>query len=64
MDRDRDDEEAEQALFNIIAGGEDDGSHFLNDYGEGMKLDRRDEWQTNNDDEENVGPLTKSGEVY
>ena len=39
MDRGRDDEEAEHALFNIIAGGEDDGSQFLNDSGEGMELD-------------------------
>jgi hypothetical protein len=29
-----------------------------------MELNWRDEWETNNDDEENVGPLTKSGEVY
>jgi len=63
MDRGRD-EQAEQALLDLIAGGEDDGSEFLNDSGEGMELERRDEGQTNNDDEENVGPLTKSGEVY
>ena len=63
MDRGRD-EQAEQALLDLIAGGEDDGSEFLNDSGEGMEVERRDEGQTNNDDEENVGPLTKSGEVY
>ena len=63
MDRGRD-EQAKQALLDLIAGGEDDGSEFLNDSGEGMELERRDEGQTNNDDEENVGPLTKSGEVY
>ena len=64
MDRSRDDEQAEQALLDLIAGGEDDGSEFLNDSGERVELERRDEGQTNNDDEENVGPLTKSGEVY
>ena len=68
MDRARDDEQAEQALFDIIAGGggagEDDGSQFLNDSGEGVGLESREEGQTNNDDEENVGPLTMSGEVY
>jgi len=63
MDRGRD-EQAEQALLDLIAGGEDEGSEFLNDSSEGMELERRDEGQTNNDDEENVGPLTKSGEVY
>ena len=64
MDRSRDDEQAEQALFDLIAGGEDDGSQFMNDSGEGMELEPRDEGQTSNDGEENVGPLTKSGEVY
>ena len=60
MDRGRDDE-GEEILFNIINEGEDNGSHFLNDSGEGMEeLDRRDECQTNS----GVGPLTKSGEVY
>ena len=63
MDRGRD-EQAEEALLDLIADGEDDGSEFLNVFGEGMELERRDEGQTNNDDEENVGPLTKSGEVY
>jgi hypothetical protein len=62
MDRGRDNEE--EALLNIIAGGEDDGSQFMNDSGEGMELVRRDEWETNNHDEEIVGSLTKSGEVY
>ena len=50
--------------MDIIADGEDNGSQFLNDSVEGMELERRDEGQTNNDDEENVGPLTKSSEVY
>ena len=58
---DRDDE---QAIFDLIAGGGDDGSQFLNDSGEGIDLEQRDERQTSNDGEENVGPLTKSGEVY
>jgi hypothetical protein len=59
------DEQAEQTLLDLIAdGGEDDGSQFLNDSGEGMELERGDEGQTNDDDEENVGPLTKSSEVY
>ena len=60
-DRGRDDE---QAMFDLIADGEDDGSQFMNDSGEGMELEPRDEGQTSNDGEENVGPLTKSGEVY
>jgi len=60
-DRGRDDE---QAIFDLIAGGEDDGSQFLNDSGDGLELEPIDEGQTNNDGEENVGPLTKSGEVY
>ena len=60
-DRGRD---GEQAMFDLIAGGEDDGSQFMNDSGEGMELEPRDEGQTSNDGEENVGPLTKSGEVY
>jgi len=58
------DEEAEQFMFDIIGDREDDGSQFLNDSGSGMELERRDEGQTNTDDEENVGPLTKSSEVY
>ena len=68
MDRARDDEQAEQTIMDLIAcgggAGEDDGSQYLNESGEGMELERRDEGQTNNDDEENVGALTKSGEVY
>ena len=63
----RDDEEE---LFKIIQegeahddggddGGAEDGSQFLNDAGEGMELEARDEGQTSN-----VGALTKSGEVY
>jgi hypothetical protein len=59
--RGRDDE---HAIFNLIAGVEDDGSQFLNDSSEGMELELRDEGQTSNDGEENVGPLTKSGKVY
>ena len=40
MDGDR---ENEELMMNLIAGGEDDGSQFLNDSGEGMEeLDRRD----------------------
>jgi hypothetical protein len=38
MDRGRDDEE--EALLNIIASGEYDGSKFMNDFGEGMELDQ------------------------
>ena len=68
MDRARDDEQAEQAIMDLIAcgggAGEDDSSQYLNESREGMELEPRDEGQTNNDDEENVGPLTKSGEVY
>ena len=65
MDRGRD-EQAEQALLDLIAGGEDDGSEFLNDSGEGMELENVEglELQTSTDCDENVGPLTKSGEVY
>ena len=62
----------EEEVFYIIRrpeggaedGGAGDGSEFLNDSGEGMELERRDEGQTNNDDEENVGALTKSGDIY
>ena len=47
-------------------GGGDDGSQFLNDSGEGMELENveRRELQTSTDCDENVGPLTKFGEVY
>jgi hypothetical protein len=48
-------------------GGPDDGSQYLNESGEGMELERRDEAQTStdcDDGSQNVGPLTKSGEVY
>jgi hypothetical protein len=67
------DRDNEQAIFDlIIAGGgddsldrdADDGSQFLNESGVGMELESTDGGQTNNDGEENVGPLTKSGEVY
>ena len=59
----------EQILLGMIRGGvgaagEDEVSSFLNDSGEGLELEPRDEGQTNNDDEENVGPLTTFGEVY
>ena len=68
MDRARDDEQAKHAIMDLIAcgggAGEDDGSQYLNESGEGVELEPRDEGQTNNDDEENVGPLTTSGEVY
>jgi hypothetical protein len=63
MDRGRaSDDEAENVLFKMISGREDDGSQYLNDSGEGImeELDRNDECQTNS----GVGPLTKSGEVY
>ena len=59
----------EQILLGMIRGGvgatrEDEVSSFLNDSGEGLELEPRDEGQTNNDDEGNVGPLTTFGEVY
>ena len=37
--------------------GAEDDSEFLNDAGEGMEIEAR-------DGSHNVGPLTKSGEVY
>ena len=53
--RGRDD--GEEDILNIIyaggEGGEDYNSQFLNDYGEGAEVERRDE-----------GPLTNFGEVY
>ena len=60
----------EEAIFDIIRSSQnqenepDDGSHFLNDSGEGLEQEPTDEEQTNNDGEENVRQLTKSGEVY
>ena len=42
----------------------DDGSQFLNDSGEGLEEEPRDEGHTNNDGEGNGRQLTKSGEVY
>ena len=39
-------------------------SQFLNPSGEGMEQEPTDEGQTNKNDEENVGPSQKSGEVY
>ena len=57
--------DGEDDIFDIIrSGGEDDGSQFLNDSGEGLEIERTDEGQTSNDGEENVGAITKSGEVY
>ena len=62
----------EEDIFDIIRSSSqnqenepaDDGSHFLNDSGEGLEQEPTDEGQTNNDGEENVRQLTKSGEVY
>ena len=64
----------EEEVFDIIRrpeggaedGGAGDGSEFLNDSGEGMELENVEglELQTSTDCDENVGPLTKSGEVY
>ena len=68
MDRDRD-EEQEDILRDMIAGGDDITSQFLNESGEGTEdLDRRDgsgEGMKGEDDGSGVGTLTtKSGEVY
>ena len=60
----------EEDIFDIIRSSQnqeheqDDGSQFLNDSGEWLEQEPRDEGQTNNDGEENVRQLTKSGEVY
>ena len=60
----------EEDIFDIIRSSQnqedepDDGSQFLNDSGDGLELEPIDEGQTNNDGEENVGSVTKSGEVY
>ena len=60
----------EEDIFDMIRSSQiqenepNDGSQFLNDSGEGIEQERTDEGQTNNDDEENVRQLTKSGEVY
>ena len=60
----------EDAMFEIIRSQNpeniepDDGSQFLNDSGVGIEPESRDDGQTNNDDEENLRQLTKSGEVY
>ena len=79
MDGGRDHEEE---LFKIINegaahdgggddGGAEDGSEFLNDAGEGMEIEARDEARDeeqtsdhSDDGSYNVGPLTKSDEVY
>ena len=59
------DRETKNDVFDIINfGTEDDPSQFLNDSSNGLELDPIDEGQTNNDGEENVGSVTKSGEVY
>ena len=68
MDRDRD-EEQEEMLRNMIAGGDHITSQFLNDSGEGVEdLERRDdsgEGMEGEDDGSGVGTLTtKSSEVY
>jgi hypothetical protein len=42
----------------------DDGSQFLNESGEVLEGEPRNEGQTNNDGEENFLQLTKPGEVY
>jgi len=60
----------EEDIFDMIRSSNnqenetDDGSHFLNDSGEGLEQEQTDEGQTKNDGEENVRQLTKSGEVY
>ena len=60
----------EEDIFDMIRSSQnqenepDDGSHFLNNSGEGVDQEPIDEGQTNNDGEENVRQLTKSGEVY
>ena len=73
--------EREEEVFDIIrqpeggaleGGAEEgpaiDGSEFLNETGEGLELEQRDEAQTSvdcDDDSHNVGPaVTKSCEVY
>ena len=54
----------EDDLYDIIRE-DDDGVQYLNESSEGMfEEELRDEGQKNNDDEENVLQLTKSGEVY
>ena len=52
-------------MYDIIQD-QDDGSQYLNDFGEGMFEEQpREQGHTqNNDDEENALQLTKSGEVY
>ena len=60
----------EEDIFDMIRSSQnqenepDDGSHFLNDSGEGLEQEPTDEGQTNNDGEENVRQLTKFSEVY
>ena len=61
----------EEDLFEMIRHPEndpeielDDTIQYLNESGEGIEEEPRDEGHTNNDDEGNVLQLTKSGEVY
>jgi len=60
----------EEDFFEMIRHSEnpeielDDGSQYLNESGEGIQEEPRDEGHTNNDGEGNVLQLTKSGEVY
>ena len=74
------DQDQEQLLYAMIRSNappcplpdfaEDDDqaqdvvASYLNESGEGLELEPRDEGQTNNDGEGNVGPLTTSGKVY
>lgn len=63
----------EEDIFAIIrqpeggaeVGGAEDGSQFLNESGEGMELERRDEEQTSIecDDDSQIGGHPQSGEV-
>ena len=61
--------EREEDLFRMIRSENpeielDDGSQWLNESSEWIEEEPRDEGHTNNDGEENVLQLTKSGEVY
>ena len=68
-DSGRDDHDQEDILFDMIRSQNpkiepDDGSQYLNDSGEGIEKEARDEGHTNIDGEGNVLQLTKSDEVY
>lgn len=69
-DSGRDDHDQEDIIFNMIRDSQnpenetDDGSQYLNESGEGIEEEPRDEGHINNDGEGNVLQLTKSGEVY